>query len=363
MNNEAEAADLILRITLNGTAYFFKLAATLSKPVIDKVAQAIHEALYSHGIGTTDPVMAELIKRGEGLSVFQIPETELGKFQEIMKPTGIKYATVLSKEETAEDRTTLIICSSGEAEVINRILVQNRLHGRSVADATQEKQEPVEKPEAPVEAVTPEQDSEEAKKRNAEFVKYYIKREGSSEENPTQATERKNESPSGRKLQTIVLNSSFDIRNSSREVKVDSPASAASGSPGEQPTDVEQAVVTEILDVDTKREPGQWPDERHYDFLRRQARKEEKYDVDPDRIIDVEPEELKPVPDESKEREQSEPRSDGRFSIRKRIQKIKKDMAQKDKAPAAEAPAKSSVLESVEQQLKSQAEKDPQIGE
>lgn len=281
MNNEAEAADLILRITLNGTAYFFKLAATLSKPIIDKVAQAIHEALYSHGIGTTDPVMAELIKRGEGLSVFQIPETELGIFQEIMKPTGIKYATVLSKEETAEDRTTLIICSSGEAEVINRILVQNRLHGRSVADATQEKQEPVEKPEAPVEAVTPEQDSEEAKKRNAEFVKYYIKREGSSEENPTQATERKNESPS-------VTGSTTTGRGLSSE-----------------------------LDIETL------PSEIEYEKAKKEIR----------------------------------------FSVRDRLDEIKDDMKKNAQAPAAEAPAKSSVLESVEQQLKSQAGKDPQIGE
>lgn len=367
MNNEAEAADLILRIVIDGTAYFFKLAGTLTKPVQELVVRALRRAWYEKGPGTVNPDMKALVQRGEGLNVFQIPEKDEETFRKAVAATGmgIKYVTVPSAEPLdAKDRMTMIICSSGDATVINGVLVQNRIHGRDVAKASKENPAPIEKPETPVEKVqqeTPavEGTTEKAQEQDEAFKAYYnVGKEQPDHaqeepENPTQAVRSVDGSPFVRKLQTIALDSSFDIRNSSRKVKVDPPASAANESPAEQPTAVEKAVVTEILDVDTKREPGQWPDERHADFLRRQAAKEKEKYGDPSRIIDVEPEELKPVvPSESKGHEQSEPRSDGRFSIKERIRKIRNDMAQETKAPVAEAPAKSAVQESVENQLK-----------
>lgn len=280
MNNEAEAADLILRIVINGTAYFFKLASTIAEPVRKLVADAIYRGLHKAGANVTNPQMKALIERGEGLSVFQLPEREMETFRKAMKPMGVKYVEVESQEETAEDRITMIICSGGDTQAVNAILTQNRLHGRSLATAEKNAPAPIEKPETPSESVTAEQSAENAKEQDAAFKQYYVTKEDTAAKHPTQTAERTAESPS-------VTGSTTTGHDSSSE-----------------------------LDIENL------PSEIEYEKAQKKIR----------------------------------------FSVRDRLGEIKDDMKKSAQAPAATA-AKSPVLESIEQQLKSQAGKVPQIGE
>lgn len=280
MNNEAEAADLILRIVINGTAYFFKLASTIAEPVRQMVTDAIYRGLHKAGANVTNPQMKALIERGEGLSVFQLPEREIETFRKAMKPMGVRYVEVESQEENAEDRITMIICSGGDTQAVNAILTQNRLHGRSVATAEKEAPAPIEKPEAPFEAATTEQSSEKVREQDAAFKQYYVTKEGAEIEHPTQTAERTAGSPS-------VTGSTTTGRGLSSE-----------------------------LDIETL------PSEIEYEKAKKEIR----------------------------------------FSVRDRLDEIKDDMKKNAQAPAA-AVSKSPVLESIEQQLKSQAGKSPQIGE
>lgn len=228
MNNEAEAADLILRIVIDGTAYFFKLAGTLTKPVQELVVRALRRAWYEKGPGTVNPDMKALVQRGEGLNVFQIPEKDEETFRKAVAATGmgIKYVTVPSAEPLdAKDRMTMIICSSGDATVINGVLVQNRIHGRDVAKASKENPAPIEKPETPVEKVqqeTPaaEGTTEKAQEQDEAFKAYYnVGKEHPDHaqeepENPTQAADPMSGYPSANGSQTTAqgfTSEPFDI--------------------------------------------------------------------------------------------------------------------------------------------------------
>lgn len=222
MNAETEAADFVLRIVIESTAYFFKLAASLSEPLRKKAVDAIYKALYSTGIGPVNPDMKAIIQKGEGICVFQLAEKDEPRFDAAAKELGLRYVPVKSQERPdAEDRITMIVCSAGDAQLVNGILVQNKLHGRDVAKADQATSEPIEKPKSP----------EEQKDQNDAFKAYYNIDQNQTDlepaledgkENPTRAADPTTGSPSATESTTIEYGSTsepLDIEHLHSEVE------------------------------------------------------------------------------------------------------------------------------------------------
>lgn len=233
MNTEAEAADLILRIVIDSTAYFFKIAASLSEPLMKMVANAIRMAIRKG-----KPNMKALIQRGEGLCVFQIAEKDCPVFDQAAKKLGIKYVPVESQEAPdAKDRMTMIICSGGDAQLVNGILLQNKLHGHDLVQAEPTPAEVIEKPEAPTEQVETAQEAAQADlvSQSDSFKAYYqVNRvqgdpeavQEAGEENPTQAAGPTNGSPSatGSTIYGFASSSEgLDIENLPSAIEIDPP--------------------------------------------------------------------------------------------------------------------------------------------
>lgn len=238
MNTEAEAADLVLRIVIDSTAYFFKMAASLSEPLRKKAVDAIYRALYSKGIGKENPDMKALIQWEEGICVFQLAEKDCPVFDQAAKKLGIKYVPVESQEAPdAKDRMTMIICSGGDAQLVNGILLQNKLHGRDLVQADPAPAEVIEKPEAPTEQVETAQEAVQSgsMSQSDTFKAYYqVNRaqgdpeavQEAGEENPTQAAEPMSGSPSatGSTIYGFASSSEgLDIEALSSAIEMDPP--------------------------------------------------------------------------------------------------------------------------------------------
>lgn len=228
MNSEAQAADEVYKLMLNGTVYLLKFAGTTLKlgalgvPAVAGLAQSIlHQDRRTRGRVKMERIIAE----GKGLCTFLLPASELETFKKQAVSSKLLFAAVESeavkearrgalesgqKFEMPKDGMITIYCAGDKASLVNSLILANRLHGRQIAEAEQVGAEQTAAQEMTVEQTVTQEATEvqrpiteaDIARHNEELLKVFgvesrQKQQPETEQNPTKAAERENPSENG----------------------------------------------------------------------------------------------------------------------------------------------------------------------
>ena len=116
MNTSGDAAEQVVRLSIEGTEFAIKIAGKGAKEIGIFLIAALQGAKRTKG----KTRLAGLLKSGKELKVFSLPENELKKFAEEAKKYGVLYAA-LKGVKRSEDGMVDIMCRAEDASKINRI--------------------------------------------------------------------------------------------------------------------------------------------------------------------------------------------------------------------------------------------------
>ena len=185
MNNGGDAAEQVVRLSLEG----FEVAAKLSGSAAKNVALLLVSVLKQEQKTKGKARLTNMIKSGKELKVFTIPNKDLKKFTEQAKRYGVLYCVLRDRNTKGDNVPIDIIARAEDASKIQRIVERFELSSVDKAAIVTEAQKAVEQREAK------EQDKPTKSKSEIiteEAVRKPIQKEMGSNENPTVAKTDKN---------------------------------------------------------------------------------------------------------------------------------------------------------------------------
>lgn len=176
MNNSGDAAEQIVRMSLEGTEVALRLTGSAAK----NIAVALYTVAKDSGKNQTkgQQKLNAMLKSGKELKVFTIGENDLARFAQESKRYGVVYC-VLQPKGKSPDGMVDVLVRAEDASKINRIVERFKL---SSVDTVSIKHE-IEQQRAEREAV-PQQDKDDALVDDMMGLK---KKEEPKKENPTRA--------------------------------------------------------------------------------------------------------------------------------------------------------------------------------
>lgn len=178
MNNGGDAAEQVVRLSLEG----FEVAARLSGSAAKNIALLLVSVLKQEQKTKGKARLTNMIKSGKELKVFSIPQKDLKKFTEQAKRYGVLYCVLRDKNTKGENAPVDIIVRAEDASKIQRIVERFELGKVDKASIVSE----AEKAIADREAV----EKEKPTKSKSEIIMEEAVR------NPMQKEERANANPS-----------------------------------------------------------------------------------------------------------------------------------------------------------------------
>ena len=118
MNSGGDAAEQIVRLSLEG----FEVAAKLSGSAAKNVALLLVSVLKQEHQTAGKARLTNMIKSGKELKVFSIPNRDLKKFTEQAKRYGVLYCVLRDKNTRGDDVPVDIIARAEDASKIQRIV-------------------------------------------------------------------------------------------------------------------------------------------------------------------------------------------------------------------------------------------------
>lgn len=115
MNTSAEAADQVVRMTLNGV----EVAAKISGAGAKQLALLLYAILKDQKKTKGKTRLSNMLRSGKELKVFAVKEQDLQKFCEEAKKYGVLYCVL--KDKNASDGLTDIMVRAEDASKVNRI--------------------------------------------------------------------------------------------------------------------------------------------------------------------------------------------------------------------------------------------------
>jgi hypothetical protein len=116
MNYSGEAADQIVRMSLNGVEVIAKITGAGAKGIATYLYAALKDQKKTKGKAR----LSGMIKSGKELKVFAVKDGDLRKFMQEAKRYGVLYCALKSKNHT--DGMCDIMARSEDAAKINRII-------------------------------------------------------------------------------------------------------------------------------------------------------------------------------------------------------------------------------------------------
>ena len=145
MNTSAEAADQVVRMSLNGAEAALKITGSASKEMAKLLFKALKD-LSKQSRKTKGQIrLSNLIKSGKKLEIYQVSDKDLKRFCEQAKKYGMLY-TVL-KDRNKNDGITEVMVKSEDRAKIDRIFERLGLVPENVADVHPEKEKDMAAPE------------------------------------------------------------------------------------------------------------------------------------------------------------------------------------------------------------------------
>lgn len=188
MNNGGDAAEQIVRLSLEG----FEVAAKLTGSAAKNVAVLLASVL-KHEINQTHKTkgkarLTNMIKSGKPLTVFSIRNKDLKKFSEQAKRYGVLYCVLRDKANSDPNAEIDIIARTEDASKIERISTRFEL-GKVDKAAIVTEAEKAQSERDSVEIETPTKSKGE--KAVEEAMGKPMQKEGNAHENPTVAKTEK----------------------------------------------------------------------------------------------------------------------------------------------------------------------------
>ena len=115
MSYSGEAADQVVRISLNGAEVAAKLSGSAAKEIAVMLYAIFRDSKKSKG----KTRLSNLLKSGKELSVFAVRDEDLAQFCKAAKEYGVLYCVL--KDKDANDGITDLMVKAEDAQKINRI--------------------------------------------------------------------------------------------------------------------------------------------------------------------------------------------------------------------------------------------------
>ena len=117
MNNGGDAAEQVVRLSLEG----FEIAAKLTGSAAKNVALLLVSVLKQEQQTKGKARLTNMIRSGKELKVFSLPQKDIQKFTEQAKRYGVLYCLLRDKTTRAGDAPVDIIARAEDASKIQRI--------------------------------------------------------------------------------------------------------------------------------------------------------------------------------------------------------------------------------------------------
>ena len=122
MNTGGEAADQVIRMSLNG----MEVAARISGKAALEVATMLYAVMKDQKKTKGKTRLTNLLKTGKPLTVFTLPNQDLTSFQREAKKYGILYYAVRNQRSNSDGMVDIMV-KSEDAPRINRIVERFKL--------------------------------------------------------------------------------------------------------------------------------------------------------------------------------------------------------------------------------------------
>ncbi len=185
MNNAGDAAEQVVRLSLEGTEVALKLTGSAAK----NVAAAIYAVLKNRDKNKIKgrQRLTAMLKSGKELKVFTISETHLKQFATEAKRYGVVYCALRGKEPAADGMVDVMVRAE-DASKINRIVERFRLATVDTASIRSEiersREERITGPDAPEQDRPPRSAEEQLLD---EMMASPTRKEAAAPKNPTAA--------------------------------------------------------------------------------------------------------------------------------------------------------------------------------
>ena len=117
MNTGGDAAEQVVRLSLEGFEVAAKLSGTAAKELTILLVSVLKQEQKTKGKAR----LANMLKSGKELKVFSIPSKDLEKFTEQAKKYGVLYCVLRDKGNKSENAPVDIIARAEDASKIQRI--------------------------------------------------------------------------------------------------------------------------------------------------------------------------------------------------------------------------------------------------
>lgn len=189
MTNSGDAAEQVVRLSLEGFEVAAKLTGSAAKNIAILLASVLKQEATQANKTRGKARLTNMIKSGKELKVFSIPNKDLKKFTEQAKRYGVLYCVLRDKNTKGDSVPIDIIARAEDASKIQRIVERFELGKVDKAAIVTESQKAVEKREA-LEKDKPTKTKNEI--ITEEATRKPIQKDGYSQSNPTVAkTDRK----------------------------------------------------------------------------------------------------------------------------------------------------------------------------
>ena len=123
MNNSGDAAEQVVRLSLEGLEVAAKLSGAAAKNIALLLVSVLKEEQKTKGKAR----LTNMIKSGKELKVFSIPNKDLKKFTEQAKRYGVLYCVLRDKNSKGDNVPIDIIARAEDASKIQRIVERYEL--------------------------------------------------------------------------------------------------------------------------------------------------------------------------------------------------------------------------------------------
>ena len=189
MNNSGDAAEQVVRLSLEGFEVAAKLTGSAAKNVAILLASVLKQEVSQSNKTRGKARLTNMIKSGKELKVFTIPNKDLKKFTEQAKRYGVLYCVLRDKNTRGENVPIDIIARAEDASKIQRIVERFELSSVDKASIVTEAQRAVEQRSAPEHEQPTKSKSEII---TEEAVRKPMQKEENAHANPTAAKTDKN---------------------------------------------------------------------------------------------------------------------------------------------------------------------------
>lgn len=133
MNYSGDAAEQVVRFSLEGMEVAMKITGTAAKEMAILLAAALKAEQKTAGKAR----LSSMLKSGKELTIFSLPQKDIKKFVQEAKKYGVLYCTIRERQSKDPNAVVDIITRAEDAPKINRVVERFKLAAVDTAEIVQ----------------------------------------------------------------------------------------------------------------------------------------------------------------------------------------------------------------------------------